>query len=75
MKAMTKTLPKPRATARELLEIVAGTEHSIHSVTSRDSNSWKDKIAITCSCGEVFKMAYSAEAADAVRNVPERGAH
>jgi len=64
-----KALPTHNPTARELLELVAGSEHAVHSVARRKVT--KKSIGMICSCGEDFKLPFSDGALAALRNVPE----
>ena len=64
-----KTLPTPNTTARELLELVAGNEHALHSVSRYKQKN--ETLTLECSCGEKFKLPRSAIALTALRNVPE----
>jgi hypothetical protein len=65
-----KGLPVLHATARDLLELVGGAAHALHSVASKKKARFTS-FDMTCSCGEVFKVPVSDVAWLALRNVPE----
>lgn len=65
-----KGLPILHATARDLLELVGGAAHALHSVAKKRKARFTS-FDMTCSCGEVFKVPVSDVAWLALRNVPE----
>ena len=67
---LMKGLPVLHPTARDLLELVGGAAHALHSVASKRKARFTS-FDMTCSCGEVFKVPVSDVAWLALRNVPE----
>ncbi len=62
-----KNLPAPNPTARELLEVVGGKTHALHSVAE-----WQTRgdVYITCSCKEAFQVEYDPVVVKALKNAP-----
>lgn len=58
----------PNPTARELLELVAGTDHALHSVAGYE-RSRPGVITLVCSCDETFPVEANTTVAQALRNV------
>lgn len=65
---MSPPLLPVNATARDVLEYVAGPGHALHSVTDRKRQR-AGMIEIDCSCGERFKTEGTDKIAHALRNV------
>ena len=68
MTATKSALSVNRKTARELLALVAGEEHALHSAASRTVAA-RGAFTVECSCGARFSVPVSAESEDAFRNV------
>lgn len=59
-----------RMTARELLVYVAGEDHALHSVATREPLE-RGQVGFTCSCGASFRVSALKKYLDALRNVAQ----
>lgn len=64
---MTDTFLRPHPTARELLELILGERHGMHSVAAYLESG--GVLTCCCTCGRGFKAEATKENLHALRNV------